>query len=74
MTQTNTNEEVVDYLIKYINTYKDQLGYKEYSTGTLVDDMIYGIGVALSKEYEWANGYEKFRKDLVEYFSERYSK
>ena len=72
MIKTNTIEQTVEYMIKYINTYKDQFGWKEYTHETFLDDMIYGIGVAMSDQYKMAQGYEKFRADIDEYFKERY--
>ena len=48
-----TMEEVVQHLTQYINTYENQVGYKKYTEETLIDDILYGLGVSLSKEYEF---------------------
>lgn len=65
----NTVEEAADYLADYWGTYKRQHGYEKYSTDTVIDDAIYGLGVAIDKKYQYANGYEQFKKDLIKHLS-----
>lgn len=61
----------VEKLQKYWNTYTELTGYEDYSEKTLIDDALYGIGVALDEhEYQNANGYDKFKKKLLEHLSQ----
>lgn len=49
----------------YINTYDKQAGYEKYRLETFVDDMLYGIGLALNPiEYSGAQGFDKFKEHL----------
>ncbi len=57
--------EAVKSLSNYWVTYSDQKGYEHYSLDTLLDDCLYGIGIAVGpEEYKFANGYGKFKADL----------
>jgi hypothetical protein len=50
----------------YIDTYDNQPYYKDFTEGTFIEDMLYGIGMALNpKEYEWADGFQKFKQRLL---------
>ena len=57
----------VEYLQHYMATYDKQYGYLDYPDRTLIDDVLYGLGRALSKEYEFSPGFEKFKKVLREH-------
>ncbi|MGM1289590.1 hypothetical protein, partial [Escherichia coli] len=35
---------------KYVATYSDQQCYQDYSDRTFIEDMLYGIGVAIDRE------------------------
>lgn len=55
--------KAVESLQKYMKGYPDQIGYLDYSDETFIDDMLYGIGVAIdSAEYGYASGYRKFKE------------
>lgn len=69
-----TMEEVVEKLKVYVDTYENIPGYKEFTDETLIDDVLYGLGAALSDEYKFANGYEKFKKDLIKYLEGEHEK
>lgn len=60
-------ESAVKYLREYMNTYDQQIGYADYSDRTYIDDVLYGLGVSLSKEYQFAGGYRKFKALLLEH-------
>ena len=52
----------VEYLQKYINSYSNQSYYLDYEDGILIDDILYGLGMALDPEnHKWADGYERFK-------------
>lgn len=58
-------KERVECLAEYWSTYDRQHGYENYSEDTFLDDALYGIGVAMSRDFEWAQGYDLFKKKLL---------
>lgn len=60
-------ESAVAYLREFMNTYDQQQGYSDYSDETYINDVLYGLGVSLSKEYQFAGGFRKFRALLKEH-------
>lgn len=42
--------EAVSYLQNYIGTYHNQEFYEDYSDETIINDVLYGLGVALYGE------------------------
>jgi len=58
-------EAVVTDLQHYINTYSSQPTYKDFSDELFIEDILYGLGTALSDEYRFASGYRKFKKELI---------
>jgi len=64
------NTEVIAAMKHYIDTYQDQLGWKQYSKETMLADLVYGIGIAMDRDkYEFADGYNEFKKDLIEFLT-----
>lgn len=58
-------ENAVRYLNEYMQTYAKQYGYQNYQDRTLIDDVLYGLGVALDrKEYQFADGFQRFKERL----------
>ena len=56
----------IEYLIHYVGTYPNQYGYLGYSDETIIDDVLYGLGIALDDdEYQMAEGYRKFQERLL---------
>lgn len=53
---------------KYVATYTNERYYDTYSEKTFVEDMLYGIGLALQElrptDYSGADGYERFKEYL----------
>ena len=49
----------------YLDRYDKQQGYESYSEETLIDDVLYGLGIALDSRNAYANGYEKFKTRLI---------
>ena len=63
-------ELMVQYLKRYIDTYEDQYGYQNYSDSTLIDDILYGLGVALNpEEHQFASGFDTFKSKLIEHLN-----
>lgn len=51
----------------YVATYSDQAHYEDYSDETFINDMLYGIGLAMDGiEYAQAAGFDKFKQALRE--------
>lgn len=53
----------------YIDTYDKQRGYLDYSDETIINDMLYGIGMALDDKYMWAKGFAEFKERLKEHLN-----
>lgn len=49
----------------YMDRYDKQQSYESYSEETLIDDVLYGLGIALDSRNAYANGYEKFKTRLI---------
>lgn len=65
-------KSAIEYLKKYINTYENQKGYLDYADGTIIDDILYGLGVALDEEkYKFGNGYDRFKLRLLDHIGPR---
>ena len=64
-------KQIVAYLRGYMNTYDQQPEYLDYPPETLVNDVLYGLGVALSDEYKYGEGFEKFKSKLLDHLSHR---
>jgi len=58
----------VAYLQNYMSTYSDQTGYEDYSDETLINDVLYGLGMAIDPENnQRANGFLRFKDILIEH-------
>lgn len=59
----------------YINTYDNQFSWETYSYKTILDDMLYGIGISLfGDKYRFNNGYFEFKKFLIDFLEEDFCK
>lgn len=59
--------KAIVYLKDYMNTYDRQVGYLDYSDDTIINDVLYGLGVALGgKKYEYADGFARWKAVLRE--------
>ena len=58
-------KRAIEFLKDYYARYDQQFDYLDYSDHTLIDDALYGIGVALEPDkYRFADGYAKFKAIL----------
>lgn len=64
---SNQAIKATEYLQEYWETYTDQEGWHGYRMKTVLDDALYGIGSAISEDYRFANGFDSFKKELIEY-------
>ena len=58
-------EKALTYLKDYVNTYDMQHGYQSFSEETWINDILYGLGLSLSDEYKFSEGFEKFKERLL---------
>lgn len=64
--------EAVAYLRRYMDTYHKQHGYEDYRDETFIDDVLYGLGVALQPEkFKYADGFRQFKDVLREHLATR---
>ena len=63
-------ELMVQYLKRYIDTYDNQYHYQNNSDTILIDDILYGLGVALNpEEHQFADGFDTFKNKLIEHLT-----
>lgn len=56
---------VVARFQEYVRTYSDQACYDQYRDSTFIDDMLYGIGIAIEpNKHQAAPGYDAFKTKL----------
>lgn len=59
-------KEVVERIQLYCNTYDNQHGYLDYEDHTFIEDMLYGIAIALEPEkYKFSPGFRRFKIRLA---------
>lgn len=64
-------EKATKALQDYMNTYDKQYGYKEYSEECFINDILYGLGIALDpKKYRYADGFSLFKQKLSKFIKE----
>ena len=62
--------DTVKSLQDYWNTYPNQEHYEDYTPNIIIEDALYGLGIALNKEeYSYAQGFDKFKKLLKEHLN-----
>jgi len=53
----------------FVNTYDSQPGHKSYSTETVINDFLYGIGICIEdsvgEDFKWADGFKRFKDFLL---------
>lgn len=58
----------VKYLQDYMRTYSEQYGYMDYTDETFIDDVLYGLGVAIDEEkFRFFKGAQAFKQRLREH-------
>lgn len=63
----------IAYLQNYWETYSEQMHYSDYSDDTIIDDALYGLGVALwgEDEHRGPSGYERTIAKLREHLDRK---
>jgi hypothetical protein len=67
MVMRNDVDQLVREMCYFWNTYKDQQHYKTFQRKTIIEDMLYSVGIAMNPNYRFAEGYRKFKEDLRAY-------
>ena len=58
-------QKAIRFLANYMSTYEAQHGWLDYPDETLIDDVLYGLGVALSaKDHKYASGFDVWKEKL----------
>jgi len=69
---SNEIKDIANYLAHYWGTYSHQGGVSTYMQKTILDDLLYGVGAAINRKYSFAQGYDRFKEDLLKHLiSER---
>lgn len=55
---------IVERLQVYVATYSEQSGYLDYSDTIFIDDILYGLGLALDRRHHGAQGFDSFKAVL----------
>jgi hypothetical protein len=64
-------ELMVEFLQRYVGTYDQEYGYKNYSDSTLILDILYGLGVVLNpEEHSFAGGFDKWKQTLKQFIED----
>ena len=65
-------QNALDYLNHYLATYPRQYNYEKYSDEVFIEDILYGLGVAIGGEkYMFAIGFDKFKEVLREHLERK---
>ena len=63
-------KKAVASLTEYMRTYHLQPGYEDYTEATFIDDVLYGLGIALDpKQHKYAQGLDVFKTKLRKHIS-----
>ena len=58
-------QQAIRYLRDYMNTYESQSECLNYTDKTLIDDVLYALGVAIAPErHKFAGGYDVWKEKL----------
>ena len=67
--------KAVESLKHYIDTYDKQPMYEDYTDACFINDIIYGLGIALDeKQYSMADGFIRFKTFLAGFLKEHEGK
>lgn len=64
-------QRAIRFLSQYMRSYEQQPGCLDYTDKILIDDVLYGLGVALDPvAHNWASGYEVWKNKLREHLKQ----
>lgn len=59
---------MVSYLQNYMRTYDQQPYYENYTDTTLINDVLYGLGLALNPaQHQFADGFDDWKNTLAQF-------
>jgi hypothetical protein len=57
---------MVEYMQHYMRTYTQQYNYQEYTDKTFIQDILYGLGVAINpQDHRWSDGFDRWKETLM---------
>jgi hypothetical protein len=63
-------QKAIRFLADYMSTYEAQAGSLNYTDKTLIDDVLYSLGVAFEPEaHKYASGYDVWKEKLREHLA-----
>jgi len=62
--------KALDSLKEYVDTYDQQSDWERYRLETYVNDVLYGLGISISDEFRYADGFDRFKQVLREHLGE----
>ena len=64
-------QRAIRFLADYLGTYEAQPESLNYTDKTLIDDVLYALGVALEPaQYKYASGYDVWKEKLREHLAD----
>ena len=63
--------KALDSLKEYVDTYDQQSDWERYRSETYVNDVLYGLGISISDEFRYADGFDRFKQVLREHLGEQ---
>lgn len=62
------NRQVIEDMTNYLQSYPKQRCWESYSPETILNDLVYGIGISIDEKcYSYADGYRDFKRYLIEF-------
>ena len=65
-----TNYQIATKLRETLADYKKECGINGYTEQTVLDDLLYFVGTAISDEYQFAQGFDRFKQRLREHLAD----
>ena len=70
-TKQKRMQRAIRFLADYMATYEQQVGCLNYSDKILIDDVLYGLGVAFEpQKHEYARGFDVWKDKLREHLAD----
>lgn len=66
MGRKTRSEKAISFLQHYFSTYTNQHGWEKYHVDTIINDTLYGLGLAIGgKRYKFHDGFSQFKIRLL---------
>ena len=64
------NRKVIESMTEYLQTYPKQAFWEKYTPKTIIDDLVYGLGIAVDEKYVGASGYRDWKAYLIKFLQD----